>query len=96
VVELAIAFTLWLSFGAFLTLPHVGAPPVFAKMAIGLCASELVAAIAWSAGRDACSPGDCSPLVDAAGNAAGLQIPVAFGAVLLVGLAYAVHVARSW
>jgi hypothetical protein len=96
VVEIAIAFTLWLSFGAFLTFPHLGAPPVLARMAIGLCASELVTAVAWSAGRDACSDGGCSPLVDAAGTAAGVQIPVAFGVVLAIGLAYAVHVVRSW
>jgi hypothetical protein len=95
-VEIAIAFTLWLSFGAFLTFPHLGAPPVFARMAIGLCASELVMAVAWSAGRDACSDGRCSPIVDAASAAAGVQIPLAFGAVLLIGLGYAVHVVRSW
>ena len=42
---LVIVVTLYLTFCAFLILPHLGAPPIFARMAIGLCASEFVAAI---------------------------------------------------
>ena len=44
-MELAIVFTLWITFGAFLFFPTIGAPPVFARTAIGMCASELVACV---------------------------------------------------
>ena len=42
-----IGITLYLTFCAFLILPHLGAPPIFVRMAIGLCASEFVAAVGW-------------------------------------------------
>ena len=46
-MELAIALTLYLSFCAFLFFGTMEAPAVFGRLAIGLCASEFVAAIAW-------------------------------------------------
>ena len=54
-VGLTIALTLLLSFGAFLFFPTVNAPPVFGRVAIGLCASEFVAVIVWRAGQAASS-----------------------------------------
>jgi hypothetical protein len=89
-VEIAIAITLYLSFGAFLFFPTVAAPPVFGRLAIGLCASELVASVLWVVG----TPG--SELADTAASAAGLQIPILTGGTLAVAAAYGLHVARRW
>jgi hypothetical protein len=89
-VEIAIAFTLYLSFGAFLFFPTVEAPRLFGRLAIGLCASELIASIAWVVG----TPG--SDFADTAGSAAGLQIPVLTAAMFVVAAAYGLHVARRW
>jgi len=95
-VEIAVALTLWLSFGAFLVLPWLGAPPILGRMAIGLCASELLAATVWAAARDACHAGSCPALMDTAGRVAGVQVPALTGLLLLVGAACGVHVARNW
>jgi len=84
-MELAIGATLYLTFAAYLVLPTLGAPEVFARMAIGLCGSELVAAVAWSFTES-----------DTLGSVAGLQIPVLSGSVLLLAGAYGVFVVRSW
>ena len=48
-MEIVVAFTLYLTFCAFLILPHLGAPAVFGRLAIGLCASELAAAVVAAA-----------------------------------------------
>src|SRR4051812_45729768 len=53
-VELVIGATIYLTFCAFLILPHFGAPPIFGRMAIGLCASEFVASLGWSFSRSDC------------------------------------------
>jgi len=94
-MEAAIALTLYLSFAAFLILPSFGAPPVFGRLAIGLCASELVATVVWGVGRSECDSGHCA-LVDTAASAAGLQIPALTGAMFVLAAAYGVHVARRW
>ena len=96
VVSLAIGITLWLSFAAYLILPTLDAPPVFARMAIGLCGSEIVMAVAWGIGRDDCADGSCSELMHTAATVAGVQIPALFGAMLLLAAGYAAHVVRSW
>src|SRR5690349_23706447 len=46
-MEIVICVTLFLTFGAFLVLPHLEAPPIFPRLAIGLCASEFIAAVGW-------------------------------------------------
>jgi hypothetical protein len=97
-MELAIALTIWLTFCAFLILPLLGAPPVFARMAIGLCAAELVATVAWATARDQCElRGHCSPgFMDFAAAFAGVQIPVMSAAMLVLALAYGVFAVRNW
>ena len=96
-MELAIAATLYFSFTAFLFFGTVNAPPIFGRMAIGLCASELVVTCAWAAGRDSCSwGGRCSPFTETMASAAGVQIPALTGLTLLLSGAYAVFVVRNW
>jgi len=94
-MEAAIALTLYLSFAAFLILPTLGAPAIFVRLAIGLCASELVATVVWGVGRSECDSGHCA-LVDTAASAAGLQIPALTAGTFMLGAAYGVHVARRW
>ena len=85
-MELAIALTLYLSFGAFLFFGTMEAPAVFGRLAIGLCASEFVAAIAWGVYPSA-TPCRASP---------GVQIPALTAGSLLLALGYGLHVARKW
>jgi len=89
-VEIAIAFTLYLSFGAFLFFPTMAAPAVFSRLAAGLCASELVASLVWFVG------GPSSDLGQTAASAASVQIPVLTGAMFVIAVAYGLHVARRW
>ena len=85
-MELAIALTLYLSFGAFLFFGTMDAPAVFGRLAIGLCGSELVAD--RRLGRDSPTPHD--------GGIAGVQIPALTAGSLLLALGYGLHVARRW
>ena len=72
-MELAVVFTLWITFGAFLFFATIGAPPVFARTAIGMCASEPVAAS--SERREACIAPGCETLSGAGEEAATWQVP---------------------
>jgi hypothetical protein len=84
-MEVAIAFTLYLSFGAFLFFGTMGAPRIFGRLAIGLCGSELVATTAWLVNP-----------TDMLAGAAGVHIPVLTGATLVLATGYGLHVARRW
>ena len=104
-MAIVIAATLYLTFIAFLLLPHLGAPPIFGRMAIGLCASEFVAAVGWGMSQQQCGSYqagdayvqvDCSGLAGTFENAAALQIPALTGATLVVATAYGLFVARRW
>jgi hypothetical protein len=92
----AIAITLWLTFGAFLFFPTMNAPPVFARMAIGLCASEFLVATAWSVGREGCEHSQCPALVGTLEAAASVHIPLMTGVMLVLAVAYGVFVKRNW
>lgn len=92
---MVVALTLWISFGAFLFFPTVGAPAVFSRTAIGLCASEFVTVAAASFGRDCTAPG-CASLADVAYSAASLQVPALTGLMLVAAAIYGVRVARTW
>jgi hypothetical protein len=94
-VELAVAFTLWISFGAFLFFPTVNAPPLFSRTAIALCAAELCACLIWSAGQTCIVPG-CPELSSAARTAAGIDIPALTALMLVLAAAYGLRVARTW
>jgi hypothetical protein len=94
-VELAVVFTLWISFGAFLFFPTIDAPPVFARAAIGMCASEFVACVVWSAANSCIVPG-CDTLAGAGEEAATWQVPGLTGLLLLGAVVYGLRVARSW
>jgi hypothetical protein len=94
-VELAVALTLWVSFGAFLFFPTVHAPPIFARTAIALCAAELLACLLWTAGRSCIVPG-CRPMAAAARTAASVDVPTLTGLMLVASAAYGLRVARNW
>jgi hypothetical protein len=94
-MELAVALTLWVSFGAFLFFPTVHAPPLFARTAITLCAAEFVACLLWAAGRSCIVPG-CRPMGAAARTAASLDIPALTGLMLVLAAVYGLRIARSW
>ena len=84
-MAVAIATTLYLTFGLWLILPTLGAPAVFPRIFIRLCASELLAAVAWG-------------FTEARlwGSLAGLQIPVLAGLVGVIGIGYGAFVVRGW
>jgi hypothetical protein len=84
-MELAIGATLYLTFGAWLTLPTLGAPEVFTRMSIGLCGSEFVAAVIYGFTR-----------ADFWASLAGLQLPVIAGIVGVLSLVHGVFVVRGW
>ena len=104
-MAIVIAVTLYFTFFAFLLLPHLGAPPIFGRMAIGLCASEFIAAVGWGMTHERCGSywagdtlvqTDCSGLADTFESAAMIQIPVLAGATLVLATAYGLFVARRW
>ena len=94
-VELTVALTLWVSFGAFLFFPIVNAPPLFARSAICLCAAELLACLLWTAGRTCIVPG-CPAMSAAAHTAARVDIPALTVLMLTAATVYGLRVARSW
>jgi hypothetical protein len=97
-MEIVIAVTLFLTFGAFLILPHLEAPPIFPRLAIGLCASEFVGAVGWGMATEGCRAGDasCGGAADMWQRIVGLEIPALTAAVFVVATAYGVFVARRW
>src|SRR3954453_14976168 len=104
-MAIVIAVTLYCPFFAFLLLPHLGAPPIFGRMAIGLCASEFVCAVGWGMTHERCGSHwagdtlfqtDCSALAVTFESAAIFQIPVLAGATLGLATAYGLFVARRW
>src|SRR4051794_22685446 len=101
-MAIVIAVTLYLTFFAFLMLPHLGAPAIFPRMAIGLCVSEFVAAVGWGMTRSTCdlayTPSTtCPPETDNLfASVAAIQIPILTGALFVVATAYGLFVARRW
>jgi hypothetical protein len=95
VVELAVAFTLWISFGAFLFFPTVKAPVLFERTAIALCAAELLACVLWTAGKTCIVPG-CAPMGATARTAASVDIPALTALMLMLAAAYGLRIAKNW
>lgn len=88
----AAAATLWLTFWLWLAAPVLGLPRLTRRLAGAAFLAESVALLAWSYGSDGCVGSACPPLVQAAGLAARLDIPLL--ACLLTGLT-AVRMLRS-
>ncbi len=95
-MELAVASTLWLTFGAFLFFGVVHAPALFACTAISLCGAEFVSAIAWSVASDGCVARPCGAFAETARTAAALDIPSLTGLMFALAVVYGLRVARSW
>jgi hypothetical protein len=88
-VEVAAAITVWISFGAWLFLGVVSAPRVFGRIALTLCAAEMVTAAIWSYGSETCLERPCAAVPEAAREAAALDIPVLTAVALVLGIVYA-------
>jgi hypothetical protein len=84
-MEVAIGLTIYLTFGAWLIMPHLGAPLIFTRLCIGLCASEFIAATAYAALRS-----------EFWGSVAGTQIPIAAAVTCVFAFGYSVFVVRGW
>jgi hypothetical protein len=93
-VELATAFTVWITFSAWLFLPTVNAPEGFSRIALSLCGAELVSAAIWSYGSEGCDERPCAPVAEAARSAAALDIPSLTVVALVLGWAYAMRCVR--
>jgi|tagenome__1003787_1003787.scaffolds.fasta_scaffold19851059_1 hypothetical protein len=93
-MELATALTVWITFGAWLILPTVNAPARFSRIALWLCATELLAAATWSYGSAGCYERPCAPVAEAARTAAALDIPCLTGVAMVLGWAYAMRRVR--
>jgi hypothetical protein len=94
-MEVAAAFTVWLTFGAWLFLPTVRAPRAFSRVAISLCAAELLACAIWTFGTEECVARPCGAVPEAARTAAAVDIPVLTGWAFVLGAVYAVRRARA-
>jgi Na+/glutamate symporter len=94
-VELAITLTVWFSFGAFIVFPIMGAPPEFARVAAGVCGSELIATLIWLTGRAECVEQQCSALTESARSVATVQLPAVTGGLIVLAVAYGLRCARS-
>jgi len=88
-MEVAAAFTVWITFGGWLFLGVVDAPRVFSRIALTLCAAELLAAAVWSYGSERCLQRPCAPVPEAAREAAALDIPMLTAVALVLGIVYA-------
>jgi hypothetical protein len=93
-MELAVALTVWITFGAWLFLPTVDAPARFSRIALSLCGAEFVAAAIWSYGSEGCQQRPCAPAAEAARSAAALDIPGLTCVAVVLGCAYAMRHAR--
>src|SRR3954470_20457105 len=93
-MELATAFTVWITFSAWLFLPTVNAPARFSRIALWLCGGELLAAAIWTYGSDGCDQRPCAPAAEAARTAAALDIPFLTAVAIVLGWAYAMRHAR--
>jgi hypothetical protein len=94
-MEVAAAFTVWITFGGWLFLGVVSAPRVFSRIALGLCAAELLAAATWSFGTEDCLQRPCAPIPEAAREAAALDIPLLTGVALVLGILFAFRSAST-
>lgn len=89
------AFTVYLTFGAWLFLPTLDAPAAMTRAALRLCGCELGAAAIWAFGSEDCDARPCGMLPEAARSAAALEIPVATGLAFVVAAAYGLRAARA-
>ena len=71
-------------FSLFLIAPLAGLPPSIGRVAMILCASELVAMLISSYSMDGCHDKPCTPLAQAAEVAARTDIPALAGAFLVI------------
>ena len=88
----AAAATLWLTFWLWLAAPVLRLPRLTRRLAGAAFVAESAALLAWSYGSDGCDGPACPPLIQAAGLAARVDIPLL--ACLLTALT-AVRMLRS-
>ena len=83
----AAAATIWLMFAFWIVAPHLGVGRGAARVAAILMATELIVLLAYSYATDRCTGEECSPLAQAVGVAARVDVPLIAGAfvALVVG-----------
>jgi hypothetical protein len=97
---IAIAGAVYSTFCAFLLFPHLGAPRLWSRVALALCALELAAAVAWSATHQECGgmiAGDAvfnQPCPAITGMLAG-AVTVLTAGFFVVSVAYGLRGSRS-
>jgi hypothetical protein len=94
-MEVAAAFTVWITFGGWLFLGVVEAPRSFGRIALTLCAAELAAAAIWSYGSETCLQRPCAAVPELAREAAALDIPILTVVALVLGIVYAFRSAST-
>jgi hypothetical protein len=94
-MSLAVVFQVWASFGAWLFMPTVKAPPSFGRAAISLCGLELLATAIWSFGSESCVQRPCGVLPETARTAAALDIPTLTAIGLALAAIYGFRRARA-
>jgi hypothetical protein len=94
-MEVAAAITVWITFGGWLFLGVVSAPRVFSRVALTLCAAELLAAATWSYGTENCLHRPCAPIPEVAREAAALDIPLLTAVALVLGIVFAFRSASN-
>jgi hypothetical protein len=94
-MEVAAALTVWITFGGWLFLGVVDAPPVFGRIALTLCAAELIATAIWSYGTESCHQRPCAAVPEVAREAAALDIPLLTAVALVLGIVYALRSAST-
>lgn len=72
----AAAATLWLTFWLWLASPVLRLPALTRRLAGAAFVAESAALLAWSYGTDGCDASACPPLIQAAGLAARVDIPL--------------------
>jgi hypothetical protein len=94
-MEVAAAFTVWLTFGAWLFLATVPAPRFFSRLALTLCAAELLACAIWTFGTVECTARPCAAFPEAARTAASVDIPALTVWSIVLAAIYAVRRSRA-
>ncbi|MDA0184516.1 hypothetical protein OJ997_29710 [Solirubrobacter phytolaccae] len=99
--EILVAGTLYSTFAAFLLAPHLGAPKWLSRLAIAVCALQLVCAIGWNESRQQCGGMRSGDAVYAEPCSAITGV-LAYGSALLAAgvfvasLIYATGAVRRW
>ena len=89
---IAAAATIWILFSVWLLAPYIGIAPRAARLVAWALVAEFALLLVWSYGTEFCDGRECSPLAQAAGVAARVDLPIL--AVVIVAAAVRTATAR--